>query len=177
MVRNCTKATKPKSMTLSAAYATQADLPVVSTAFEEVLLAIPYYNDLAKKTELEKYSLPALVNKLQDDPYSILLIKEGNQIAAFCFSRFDDYTIWLEWFGITAAFRGRHLSDVLLPKLEEAATARGCHKIWCDSRTANVQSIHILLKQGCEKIALLQNHWYSQDFFLWQKFLPHAAAL
>lgn len=152
-------------------YATQQDLKTLSEVFIEVLMPIPYYNNLAKKNEETKYTYNELSKKLIEDSKSIILIKENENIAAFCFSRFDDFTIWLEWFGIVKSYRGQKLSDLLLKKLEESARDRNCHKIWCDSRTENLKSISILKKNGYENIALIKNHWYKQDFFLWQKFL------
>ena len=158
-------------MIYSADYATHQDLKRLSEIFPEVLMSIPYYNDLAKKSEAKKYGYDELAKKLQEDSRSVILIKEGENIAAFCFSRFDDFTIWLEWFGVTAPYRGKNLSSLLLKKLDESAPERHCHKIWCDSRTENHRAVTILERNGYENIALLSNHWYSQDFLLWQKFL------
>jgi RimJ/RimL family protein N-acetyltransferase len=158
-------------MDAAAEYATRDDLDEISKMFQEVLSAIPYYNILAKENEEKKYGLRELIKKLDDDPKSIITIKDNETIAGFCFSRFDDFTTWLEWFGLAKAHRGKGLTRLLLLKLEEAAKERNCHKIWCDSRTENVRSIQILQKNGYEQIALLKRHWYSQDFFLWQKFL------
>lgn len=150
-------------------YATPADLENLSQLFTEILLDIPYYNALAKENEKERYCSKELSAKLQEDPYSIIIIKDDHQIVAFCFSRFDDFTIWLEWFGIVPLYRGKGLSKLLLEKLEESTVARKCHKIWCDTRTENERSINVLTKYGFEKITEIKNHWYGQDFFLWQK--------
>jgi ribosomal protein S18 acetylase RimI-like enzyme len=155
----------------STQYATQQDLKTLSQVFLDVLRPIPYYNDLAKENEETKYSYDELSKKLHEDSKSLILIKENGNIVAFCFSRFDDFTIWLEWFGIVKPYRGLKLSGLLLNKLEESARDRNCHKIWCDSRTENKKAISILEKNGYENIALIKNHWYKQDFFLWQKFL------
>ena len=152
-------------------YAKEKDLKSLAKAFLEVLKPIPYYNDLAKAQEEKKYSYSELLKKLEDDPMSIIVVKENDNIAAFCFSRFDDFTIWLEWFGIAQTYRGQKLSGLLLSKLEASAKERSCHKIWCDSRTENQQSINILKRNCYENIALIKNHWYGQDFLLWQKFL------
>ena len=152
-------------------YATKDDLSEISKVFQKVLSAIPYYNKLAKEIEEKKYAPGELSKKLEEDPKSIITIKVEGVIAGFCFSRFDDFTIWLEWFGIAQAYRGKELSRLLLLQLEQAAKERNCHKIWCDSRTENLKSISILQKNGYENIALLRRHWYSQDFFLWQKFI------
>jgi len=160
-------------MELIAEYTTSKDVKLLSEVFLEILLAIPYYNDLAKENEEKKYSYAELLKKIDEDSRSIIIIKETENIAAFCFSRFDDFTIWLEWFGTVKQYRGKKLCEILLAKLEESAKDRKCHKIWCDSRTENQKSINVLVKNGYENIALIKNHWYSQDFFLWQKFLEN----
>jgi RimJ/RimL family protein N-acetyltransferase len=153
-------------------YATIQDLEATSKVFMEVLGEIPYYNDLAKENELKKYSYVELVRKLGEDAQSVLILRDNQHIAAFCFSRFDDYTIWLEWFGVSKHHRGKQLSKYLLAKLDERARNKGCHKIWCDSRTENKESKNVLTRNGYALITRVDNHWYSQDFFLWQKILP-----
>ena len=156
---------------MSINYATAQDVYGLSNLFLEIINALPYYNGLAKQTEAKKYTPAELLKKLEEDAKSIIAVKEKEQIVAFCFSRFDDYTIWLEWFGVAPSSRGQKLSNILLQKLEASAQERNCHKIWCDSRTENQQSVNVLTRNGYEKVTLLRNHWYGQDFFLWQKFL------
>ncbi len=158
-------------MSYTAVFATTGDLDALNQLFTSVLVDIPYYNPLAKENEKNRYDTDELAKKLEDDPQSIIVIKDDEKIGAFCFSRFDDFTIWLEWFGVSPSYRGLGLSRLLLKKLEESAKARKCHKIWCDTRTENLAAIHILTNFGYEKITEIKDHWYRQDFFLWQKFI------
>lgn len=150
-------------------FAIKEDLPIINRLFLNILASLPYYNQLAKESEELKYSIAELEKKLLEDQYSIVAVRHESKVIGFCFSRFDDYTVWLEWFGIEQTFRGSGTGDKLLAKLEEATKTRGCHKIWCDSRTVNIASFKVLQRNGFELITTLKNHWYQQDFFLWQK--------
>ncbi|MEO6316381.1 MAG: GNAT family N-acetyltransferase [Chitinophagaceae bacterium] len=131
---------------------------------------IPHYNALAKQHETSRYSPAALLTKINDDRYAVIIAHMGDAIVGFCLSRFDDYTIWLEWFGVIAANRGKGITRQLLNKLEESVAERSCHKIWCDCRTTNQAAIHLLTGAGYAQLATIRNHWYGQDFILWEKF-------
>lgn len=143
----------------------------VASLFEEIVSKLAYYNDLAIKTELKKYESFELIKKIRDDSYSIITVKDLNQIVGFCFSRFDDYIIWLEWFGIKSTYRKTGISNLIIKKLVESTIERGCHKIWCDCRTTNLISKKVLISNDFIPIATVNNHWYNQDFILWHKLL------
>ncbi|OGI91232.1 hypothetical protein A3A09_00270 [Candidatus Nomurabacteria bacterium RIFCSPLOWO2_01_FULL_42_20] len=150
---------------------TESDSLELSQVIKEVIQDIPYYNDLAKSNEIKKFSASALADKIREDKYSAIVATENKKIIGFCLSRFDDYLIWLEWFGILKNQRGKRISKLLLEELEKTTHLRGCHKIWCDCRTTNEASKHILSAFGYQQIATVSNHWYGQDFILWQKLL------
>jgi len=148
---------------------TEADAAELSTAIRDVIQGIPYYNDIAKSSEIKKFSESSLINKIHDDKYSVIVVRENKKIVGFCLSRFDDFLIWLEWFGVLKDQRGNRISKLLLEELEKTTRLRGCHKIWCDCRTTNEASKHILSAFGYKQITTITNHWYGQDFILWQK--------
>jgi len=156
-------------MELKTKYATKNDLAELSILFVEIVESLKYYNDTAKKDELAKYTSSELEKKIAEDELSIIIVRNDSELVGFCFSRFDDYTIWLEWFGIADKYRGNKIGDIILNELEKSTLKRGCHKIWCDSRTENISSLKVLLKNGYNLITTLKNHWYNQDFFIWQK--------
>ena len=150
-------------------FASAADAAPLSTTIETLIEQIPCYNDLAKRNETARYSATALETKIKQDEYAVIIAEINNQVAGFCLSRFDDYTIWLEWFGVTDNHRGKGITRLLLQKLEETVVQRGCHKIWCDSRTSNKAAVHLLSQAGYSQIVTINNHWYNQDFILWEK--------
>jgi RimJ/RimL family protein N-acetyltransferase len=153
------------------AYMQDHEAEEVATLFRAIIANLTYYNELAVQTELEKYSAPNLLIKRHEDPYSIIVLKAEQKIIGYCFSRFDDYTVWLEWFGVAMEHRKKGLGAALLQMLEEASKERKSHKIWCDCRTDNARSKIVLENNGFELITEIKRHWYGQDFFLWQKFI------
>ncbi len=150
----------------------ESELPIVRKVFLDVIRDIPYYSALAKKDESRKYTVSKLATKLRKDRYSIVCALNGaDDIIGFLFNHFDDYTIWLDWFGVSQNERNEGTGMLLLKELIETARQRGCHKIWCDCRTTNEPSKAILDKAGFRRIAEIKNHWYRQDFILWERFV------
>ncbi|MFO1535327.1 MAG: N-acetyltransferase family protein [Thermoplasmatota archaeon] len=149
--------------------ARKSDLPAVRRAFLEVLRSIPYYNEWAKTDERAKYTLKNLQEKLRKDADSILVARDRSSIAGFSFTTWDDGLVWINWFGVSPSHRGRGTGSLLLDATVSLARERRAIKVWCDSRTENLESIQCLRKSGFRRLARLDLHWYGQDFFLWEK--------
>ncbi|WP_041616142.1 GNAT family N-acetyltransferase [Spirosoma linguale] len=143
----------------------------VSRLFQDVVHNLSYYNELARREEIAHYTDQKLQEKIQEDPYSVLVAVSENQIIGFCFNRFDDYTIWLEWIISVPDFRGKGVGTSLISKLITLSQQRKCHKVWCDCRTTNDISKRFLEQNGFEYITTIPNHWYQQDFVLLQRFI------
>jgi ribosomal protein S18 acetylase RimI-like enzyme len=141
---------------------------VVAAAVESAISSLTYYNDRAKREELAKYSEAELRNMSEADVNSVLLARIDGKVAGFCLSRYDDGLIWLSWFGVIEEYRKRGIGRALLEGLERTLLERNAHKIWCDTRTENVRSQHVLEHAGFNRIVSLVNHWYGQDFILWE---------
>lgn len=146
-----------------------ADAEELSNLISEVISPLVYYNELARKTEIEKYSPFRLKESIAEDEDSILLAFCDNRIIGFCITYFDDGLIWLSWIGVHPDFRRYKTAEKLLVKMEESVQARGAHKIWCDCRTVNTASISLLGGLGYKQICTVNNHWYGLDFILWEK--------
>lgn len=129
---------------------------------------LSYYNARAIRAELIKYTADTLRTLAAAEPQAVLVARRGAEIIGFCVSRFDDGTIWLSWFGTDASARGQGVGAALLAALASTLPARHAHKIWCDSRVENVESKSVLERAGFKRIATLANHWYEQDYFLWE---------
>lgn len=140
----------------------------LAALMRETIVAVPYYNERAIAAELTKYSADTLRAMIADDPQSVLVARDGDALVGFCVSRFDDGTIWLSWFGTAAHARGRGVGAALLAALADTLPSRNAHKVWCDSRTDNTESASALEHADYKRIATLTNHWYEQDFFLWE---------
>ncbi len=148
------------------------DAARVAALMREVIAAVPYYSDDAKRSETGKYGEEALREAAGADPDAVLVAKAGGDVVGFCVSRYDDGLVWLSWFGVHPAWRGAGVADLLLARLEGATGARGIHKVWCDSRTDNLPSRRALARAGFREICTVTDHWYGQDFVLLEKPLP-----
>jgi RimJ/RimL family protein N-acetyltransferase len=137
--------------------------------FTQVVTALPYYNQAAKRSELAKHSPDSLQDSLLKDSDSVLVARTSEIVIGFCFNHNDDGVIWLAWFGVHPDYRGMGVGSALLRKLEETVRDGRSHKIWCDCRTENEASKHALTKLGYVQLCTVQNHWYGQDFILWEK--------
>jgi len=142
-----------------------------TSAIREIISPLSYYNEWALREEMEKYSTERLKDLAEKTPDSIFLAVLNDEIAGFCINSYDDGLIWLAWFGVRSRYRGRGIGATLLQELENSARRRRCHKIWCDTRTDNLLSQSVLARAGFSKICILSNHWYGQDFFLWEKLI------
>jgi ribosomal protein S18 acetylase RimI-like enzyme len=126
------------------------------------------YNARARRAELAKYSVDGLRSLMAEDPQAVLVARDGAGLIGFCVSRHDDGTIWLSWFGTASRARGRGVGASLLTALAKTLPSRHAHKIWCDSRVDNTQSQSVLERAGFHRITTLTNHWYEQDYYLWE---------
>lgn len=144
------------------------ELDAVAALMHDVIRPLAYYNERARRAELSKYSAGGLRALIAEDPQSVLVARAAGGLTGFCVSRFDDGTIWLSWFGTAAHARGRGVGAALLAALANTVPSRNAHKIWCDSRVDNMESAAVLERFGFRRIATLTNHWYGQDFFLWE---------
>lgn len=141
----------------------------VNKLFMHILGTLDYYNEIAKETESSKYTPELLATKIRDDEYSVAVALDGDKIIGFCFSRKDDFTIWIEWFAVSEDYRRKGIGTSFLRFLESTAKQRSAHKLWCDCRTNNEKSANALISYGFKKIGTVENHWYGQDFYLWHK--------
>jgi len=140
----------------------------VADLISATISSLSYYNDRAKAEEIAKYGTRELTEYSNADPDSVLVAYCNNRPVGFCISKYDDGLIWLSWFGVHKDYRHRGIGEILIRTLAGSLDRRRAHKIWCDTRTDNIQSQRLLRKMGFVKIAQLLNHWYGQDFFLWE---------
>ncbi|MGD0625691.1 MAG: GNAT family N-acetyltransferase [Thermodesulfobacteriota bacterium] len=145
-----------------------AEAGQVAELIADIISSLTYYNDRARSEEVAKYGPGQLVVRCQADPDSVLVAHQGNHPVGFCISRYDDGLIWIEWFGVKKEHRHRGIGGELLRALATTLGRRRAHKIWCDTRTENLPSQSVLTRVGFVRVAHLVNHWYGQDFFIWQ---------
>ena len=136
---------------------------------ERTIRPLSYYTDRAKAEELARLSASGLTEMIASDPDSVLVAREGDAIIGFCTSLIDSGLLWLDWFGVDERSRERGVGRSLLAALEATAEPRGCHKLWCDSRTDNLPSRQALTQAGYTELCTVTNHWYGLDYILWER--------
>jgi RimJ/RimL family protein N-acetyltransferase len=134
----------------------------------ETIQRLTYYNEPAIRAEFAKYTAKNVRSRASGDSQSVIVARDDSGLIGFCVSRFDDGTVWLDWFGTELRARGRGIGASLLAALADTLPSRNAHKIWCDSRTDNKESRSVLERAGYRRITTLVNHWYGQDYFLWE---------
>jgi ribosomal protein S18 acetylase RimI-like enzyme len=149
-----------------------ADAAELSALFGQILRALPYYNERAQAAELTKYSAAGLKELIRCDPGSVFVAKVGSKLIGYCFSSHDDALVWMAWIAVHPDYRRTKVASALIQTLEARAQSLGSHKIWCDCRTENEPSKLTLLHNGFRQICTIRNHWFGQDFILWEKFVP-----
>jgi ribosomal protein S18 acetylase RimI-like enzyme len=146
------------------------EIDALVALMRDTIEPLAYYNEPARKAELAKYTAEGLRELVALAPQNVLVARDGSGLTGFCVSHFDDGTVWLAWFGTKRGARGRGIGASLLAALARTLPSRHAHKIWCDSRVDNTESRSVLERAGYRRIATLANHWYGQDYFLWEWF-------
>jgi ribosomal protein S18 acetylase RimI-like enzyme len=144
------------------------EIDALAALMRDTIQPLVYYNERAIRAEFDKYTADKLRALVADDPHAAIVARDSDGLTGFCISRFDDGTIWLSWFGTALRARDRGVGAALLAALANTLPSRHAHKIWCDSRTDNKESKSVLERAGYHRIATLANHWYGQDYFLWE---------
>ena len=146
------------------------DVPKLSKLVYSIIKNTPYYTLKARKEEIRKHNDRALKQYLSDKKYYVCLIAlENKEITGFTIGRNEAGVFWADWVGVRKDARRRGVAEALIIEWENRLKRSGVHKIWCDTRTSNEESISLLKKLHYRKLALFKNGWYKQDFFLWEK--------
>ena len=154
----------------------ETEAEMVATLVRDIVEPLPYYNQLARQSEIAKYSADHLLASMQEDPHSVAVARVDDQVVGFSISRFDDFLIWISWIGVHPEARRSGVARALLADIERTAVLRGAHKVWADSRTDNSVMAVLFPQAGYERIATIARHWYQQDFHLWQKLIEDSNA-
>lgn len=154
-----------------------SEAPAVSRLMRRVILSCSIYNEKAKKGESAKYTPGELADRVKEDVDALLVAVAKRKIVGFCLSKKDDGLLLLEWYGVDPAWRQHGLGRRLLERLLSTARRRGCHKLWCDTNIENVASQKLLCQLGFQPQCTLRNHWYGQDFVLWERRVPTMAVV
>jgi ribosomal protein S18 acetylase RimI-like enzyme len=128
-----------------------------------------YYSKKACLEEAKLFSVSSLKNRFADKKDLIICSKFGEKIVGFISGQLSCGVFWLEWVAVHPKFRRKKIAEDLYSFFEKKAKLLGAHKIWCDNRVCNKESISLIKKLGFRRICIIKNHWYNMDYNLWQK--------
>ena len=146
------------------------DIVAFSRVARSIITTTKYYSPVARVSESKKYSPKQVLEDIADSSHIILVAKEEQRVVGFLHGHFNDGTFLIDWIGTHTASRGTRVASQLLNGIQKKIATR-VHKIWCDTRTENKEAVRFFKKHGFKKVATLKDHWYRQDFFLWEKLL------
>jgi hypothetical protein len=64
----------------------EAEAEALSILFRRIVDSLPYYNDVAKRAEIAKYSSELLRESVAKNPNSVLVARDGHELVGFCFN-------------------------------------------------------------------------------------------
>jgi ribosomal protein S18 acetylase RimI-like enzyme len=150
-------------------YAETADISAVIKLFRSVVAPLEIYSQSARDGEIAKFSNEELQRRISDDPKAVALALVEDSPVGFSITDDQHGPIWVEWYGVDPNIRGSGIGRALIHSLIAEAPARNATKLWCDTRVNNTASIALFESVGFKKLCELKNHWYEQDFFLWER--------
>ncbi len=138
---------------------------------QEIINKTFYYSKFARSEEIKRFS-PVLIRKeLKDKNNLFLIAKDNDKTAGILNGYYEAGMFWIDWVVVNPSSRRNGIAESLMNYLEGKLKKEKVHKIWCDCRTINKESVSLLKKLKFKKITKIKNHWYKQDFYLWQKYL------
>ena len=147
------------------------DIPALSEIYTNIIKINPYYSQWAKKSELKRFNPKSIGEDMANKDNLYILMKDKNKIIGASNGYYEAGLFWIDWLVVNYNYRRKGLALKLIRYFENKLNKENIHKVWCDSRTTNIESESLLTKLGYKKLVTIKNHWYKQDFILWQKIL------
>jgi ribosomal protein S18 acetylase RimI-like enzyme len=145
------------------------DIDEIVMLFSRVVRSLDIYSEESRADEVRKFSSDELALRIDGDPNAVSVAFRDNKLAGFLITEDQHGPIWIHWYGVNPDFRGLGVGEAILKHLISAAPDRKATKIWCDTRTNNIQSISLLEKLNFDRLCEIKNHWHGQDFYLWAR--------
>ena len=141
----------PITPAIKISLATTKDIPALSRFYQSIIRESPYYSEVAIKEELKRFSIKNLTKEFCDKDNLYLIAKLGNEIVGARNGYREAGMFWSDWGVVHASNRCHGISRPLMAFFENKLKKEGAHKIWCDSRTNNKESILSLKSFGFKK--------------------------
>lgn len=147
--------------------AKEPDCIPVATLMATVIAAQENYTPEAREVHVRANSQAHLMARIRHSPALLLVAEVDGGIAGAATFDISGGVLFVPW--ICVAESARHLR--IGPALYDAAFAqgreRGCHKASGVSLTSNRGVLRYLKRIGGNQVGLLKNHWFGQDYLMW----------
>ncbi|MCC7574397.1 GNAT family N-acetyltransferase [Candidatus Woesearchaeota archaeon] len=137
----------------------------------ETISESKYYNENAKKSEIQKLGINQIKKDLKNKNNIFIYVENQKEIIAFCNGYKEHGLFWINWIGVKETHRKKGVAKKIIHYLEEEMKKKNIHKIWFDTLIKNEESVQLIKKLKYKKVSTLKNHWYNQDFYLWEKII------
>ena len=154
---------------LTIRYAAPHDIPDLLAIFSQVVSPLDIYSEEARAGEIRKFSREEFEYRIEADPFAVTLAYSQNDLVGFSVTDDQHGPVWLEWYGVRLDARGAGAGEAIIRHLITELPIRHATKLWCDTRTSNTQSIRLFEKLNFRRLCEVKNHWYGQDFYLWER--------
>jgi ribosomal protein S18 acetylase RimI-like enzyme len=155
--------------TLEFRYATVEDAKLAAALLRDIVAPFDIYNEEARSSEIAKFSATKIATRIEADPKSVILGYANGTPCGFSITQDQHGPIWLEWYGVTLLQRRQGIGEAIVRHLINEGPTRRATKIWCDTHVSNISSMALFQKLGFHRLCTLYNHWYGQDFYLWER--------
>lgn len=145
------------------------DTAALKALFDRLVMGTELYVAGSRQADIDRFTLEALEQLIARDAQMVLIVEDGGRPAGFCLATDQHGPIWIDWIAVAPEIRGRGVARALLSTLIETARNRGAGRVWCDCLAINAGAIAMLEAAGFTRIAHLANHWWGQDYLLWER--------
>ncbi len=144
----------------------ESDVAPAERLIQRVIRNCEYYSDDAQAGMAAPYTREAIHDAALYGTLFVARNRSGRIVGFASTESFPGGLAFLHWIGVAPECRGQGIGRALLEHVKVHYAAAGAHKLSAQVLTTNAPSLGLMEAAGLVKVALLQRHWYRQDYYL-----------